>query len=296
MEDVIRTAVADTLKTLGLPEVDFGVEHPGELAHGDFACNVALIAAKAAGQAPRGLAEQLAGALAGQIEYVDRIEVAGPGFINFYLSRDFFTAELLRIKQQADDWGSDTTETGSVIAVEYTDPNPFKEFHIGHLFTNTIGESIARLASIQGATVKRINYQGDVGLHVAHALYGMQQLGLTIETGFTAKELGKAYVVGAAAYKNDETAQIAIRAINKKVYDRSDEQLNALYDAGRTVSLDYFETIYTKIGTTFDEYFFESVMAPIGKDLVLGRPDIFPESDGARIFEVKNTACIHACF
>ena len=284
MEDVIRTAVADTLKILGLPEVDFGVEHPGELARGDFACNVALIAAKAAGQAPRGLAEQLAGALAGQIEYVDRIEVAGPGFINFYLSRDFFTAELLRIKLQADVWGSDTTETGNVIAVEYTDPNPFKEFHIGHLFTNTIGESIARLASMQGATVKRINYQGDVGLHVAHALYGMQQLGLTIETGFTAKELGKAYVVGAAAYKNDETAQTAIRAINKKVYDRSDEQLNALYDAGRTVSLDYFETIYTKIGTTFDEYFFESVMAPIGKDLVLGRPDIFPESDGARIF------------
>ncbi|MEZ4195010.1 MAG: arginine--tRNA ligase [Candidatus Paceibacterota bacterium] len=63
--------------------------------------------------------------------------------------------------------------------VEYTDPNPFKEFHIGHLFTNAVGESIARLFMMQGADTKRINYQGDVGLHVAHAVWGMQKLGIS---------------------------------------------------------------------------------------------------------------------
>lgn len=169
--------------------------------------------------------------------------------------------------------------------MEYTDPNPFKEFHIGHLFTNAVGESIARLFMMNGADTKRVNYQGDVGLHVAHALWGMRQLQLTPEGNFTAKDLGKAYALGATAYKIDEGAAGDIREINKKVYSREDETLNALYDAGRSVSLAYFETIYTLVDTKFDEYFFESVAGPKGKELVLNNPNIFPESDGARIFD-----------
>lgn len=285
MEDVIRMAVDDALVTLGLSGVSFTIEHPAELIHGDFACNVALVAAKSALVPPRELAEKIAALLTGQIEYVERITIAGPGFLNFNFARDFYTAELTRIQLLGQTWGSNNTESGQKIVVEYTDPNPFKEFHIGHLFTNTVGESIARIGEMQGADIKRVNYQGDVGLHVAHALYGIEQLGYTELNTLTAKDLGRAYAYGATAYKNDEGAQVAIRAINKNVYERSDTAINALYDAGRNVSLAYFETIYAKIGTRFDEYFFESEMAPIGKALVLAHPDIFPESDGARIFK-----------
>ena len=285
MEDVIRTAVMDALATLGILEVDFSVEHPGELAHGDYACNVALVAAKVAGIAPRTLAEQIVAVLADQIEYVEKIEIAGPGFINFYFARDFYTAELLRAHALGAEWGKNDSEAGQKIMVEYTDPNPFKEFHIGHLFTNTVGESIARLGLMQGADIKRVNYQGDVGLHVACAVYGMQQLGLTTESVLTTKELGAAYVLGAAANKGDETAQAAIRVINKKIYERSDEAVNVLYDAGRTASLVYFETVYTIIGTTFDEYFFESEMATAAIQIVLGHPEVFPVSEGAHIFQ-----------
>ena len=138
---------------------------------------------------------------------------------------------------------------------------------------------------MNGANTKRVNYQGDVGLHVAHSLWGMLKLNITADSKFTAKDLGKAYALGATTYKTDEAAAIEIREINKKVYHRGDEDINALYDAGRKVSLEYFETIYALVDTQFDEYFFESEAGPRGKELVLNNPDIFPPSDGARIFD-----------
>ncbi len=285
MEDVIRTAVTEALETLGLPPSDFVIEHPNELTHGDYACNVALVASKSVGQSPRVIAEQIVQKLAGQIEYVEKIEIAGPGFINFYFTRDFFVAETNRIINLGENWGRNDSWADKKVVVEYTDPNPFKEFHIGHLFTNAVGESIARLFMMAGADVRRVCYQGDVGLHVAHAMWGMQKLGMSPESDFTAKDLGRAYATGATAYKDDETAKVAITALNKVIYERTDETVNALYDAGKAVSLTYFESVYKLVDTQFSEYFFESEGAAMGKDLVLGNPEIFPESDGAHIFE-----------
>lgn len=286
MKEVIEIAIREVCKELGLPEVSFVVEHPAEISHGDYACNVALVLSKQVGKAPRAVAEELLVALDGQIEYVDRLEIAGPGFINFYLAPEFFVSELARIHELGDAWGKNTDWAGKKVLVEYTDPNPFKEFHIGHLFTNAVGESIARLFIMQGADTKCINYQGDVGLHVAHAVWGMQKLGLSPESALSSRELGKAYALGATAYKNEEgEAQTEIKTINKKIYERSDEDINALYDAGRKVSLEYFETVYKTLGTKFDEYFFESETGPIGKKLVLENPEVFVESDGAHVFK-----------
>ena len=284
MENVLREAISDTLNELGLEATDFAIEHPSGLVHGDYATNVAMVVAKSAGKAPRELAEQILAALEGQIEYVEKIEVAGPGFINFHLSREFFTSEINRARKEGEHWGATDTYEGQTVFVEYTDPNPFKEFHVGHLFTNTVGESIARLFMAAGANVKRLNYQGDVGMHVASAIYGMQKNGLNASSDFSAKELGKAYATGATALKEDKTAAEEIKKINKAIYERSEEEINVLYDKGRQVSLDYFETIYEKLGTEFDHYFFESEAAPKGKELVLNHPEVFVESDGARVF------------
>lgn len=285
MKEVIVTAIEDVLSELGLSDVDFVVDHPSELAHGDYATNVSMVAGKAAGKAPRQFAEQIAAALEGQIEYVDRIEVAGPGFINFHLARDFFAKEVFRATEAGESWGQNDNWSGKTVLVEYTDPNPFKEFHIGHLFTNAVGESIARLFMAQGADVKRVNYQGDVGLHVACAIYGMKNIGLNADQDFTPKELGKAYALGATANKESEAAAAEIKLINKAIYERSDAEINTLYDKGRRISLDYFETIYHTVDTKFDHYFFESEAAPVGKELVLNHPEVFPESEGARVFK-----------
>lgn len=285
MKEVIQEAINDVLEELGFSGADFTVEHPAELSHGDFATNVAMAVANAAGQNPRQLADTITEKLQGQIEYVDKIEVAGPGFINFHLSRDFFVQELGRVAVEGEKWGQNDNWKDKVVLVEYTDPNPFKEFHIGHLFTNAVGESIARLFMAQGADVRRVNYQGDVGLHVACAIYGMKILGLNPRMELTATQLGKAYALGATANKENEQAALEIKIINKAVYERSDEEINALYDKGRQVSLDYFETIYQMVDTKFDHYFFESEAAPHGKELVMKHPEVFPESEGARVFK-----------
>ncbi len=286
MQEAIHNAITESLKMLGIEDVSFVVDHPTDThTDADYFSNVALAAAKVAGANPREIAEKIVESLNGAIEQVTEIEVAGPGFINFKVHRDFFATKIAEALEAGDVWGRGESWNGKKVLVEYTDPNPFKEFHIGHLFTNAVGESIARLFMMNGADTKRINYQGDVGLHVANALWGMQELGLAAGSDFTAKDLGKAYALGATAYKEDEAVATTIREINKKVYERSDESINALYDAGRTISLEYFETIYGLLGTSFDEYFFESEAGPKGKELVLANPEVFTESDGARIFD-----------
>lgn len=283
MESVIRVALSDALAALGI-DIDYTIEHPADRVHGDYASNVALMAAKVMGTTPREVAEQLRTALAESIEYVDRIDIAGPGFLNFYLSRDFFTNEVMRASSLGEAWGTHRTWEGKRVVVEYTDPNPFKEFHIGHMFTNTVGESIARLFMAAGADVRRVNYQGDVGLHVAHAIFGMRALGIGSLGVCTSRELGRAYAHGARAYKEDEQAKEEIRRINQALYARNDAGINELYDLGRKTSLAYFEEVYRMLGTHFDEYFFESDASPRGAALVLDHPDIFKESDGAHVF------------
>lgn len=286
MKESIRAAITDALKTLGIDGVDFVVDFPTDKTSGaDYFSNVAMVAAGKAGKAPRLIAEQLVAAL-GSVANVDSVEVAGPGFLNFILSRNMFTDTLNTVLENETVWGQNDSWNGKKVVVEYTDPNPFKEFHIGHLFTNAVGESIARLFMMNGADTKRVNYQGDVGLHVAHAIYGMKHYKISSEQVITAKDLGRAYAFGATEYKKEDEAVVtAVRDINKKIYSREDEEINILYDAGRAASLRYFETIYSLVGTEFSEYFFESEAGPRGKELVLTNPEIFPESDGARIYD-----------
>lgn len=179
--------------------------------------------------------------------------------------------------------------------LEFTDPNPFKEFHIGHLYTNIIGESLSRLLSAAGAQVKRANYQGDVGLHVAKAVYGMQQKlraeGLELSEvekktlKDRAKFLGESYALGARVYEEDPIGKEAIIALNKQIYAK-DPEVWELYHKGRQWSLEYFELIYARLGTKFDYYYFESEVGEFGMQLVKEylAKGVFVESQGAVIF------------
>src|SRR3989344_4024461 len=103
--------------------------------------------------APRSVAEEM-GATNGTVDGVSKIVFAEAGFINFYLTPAVLAENLE--KARADDmWGANDNLAGKKMMVEYTDPNPFKEFHIGHLMSNAIGESISRLLQFSGAEVKR---------------------------------------------------------------------------------------------------------------------------------------------
>ncbi|MBI2100963.1 MAG: arginine--tRNA ligase [Candidatus Vogelbacteria bacterium] len=252
-----------------------------ELARGDYATAWPLKAARQLGQSPLVLARSLAAKLeTARPAFVRRLEAVPPGFVNVWLTTVFFRQNLEQIIKTSADYGRGNLYAGQKVLVEYTDPNPFKEFHIGHLMSNTIGEALSRLIEWQGAEVKRACYQGDVGLHAAKAIYGKSKV-----KGQKAEAWGQAYVLGAQAYDNDETAKQEIIKLNRKIYDRSDPATNRLYDQGRQASLDYFETIYRQLGTKFDFYFFESASGPIGKKIVeenLGR--VFEKSAEAVVF------------
>jgi len=287
IQSIQKLQAKDVWADFDVPEVE--VSYPPNEKMGDYTTNIALTLASKLKKNPMEIAQELAPYLEnGDFE---KVEAVSPGYINFFMSKSVFRDTLRDILAQGDDFGKGAQYAGEKIMVEYTDPNPFKVFHIGHLMTNIIGESLARLYEYNGAEVKRAVYQGDVGMHVAKSLWGVMRLKNTMpDVSATPEEyasfLGEAYVMGSNAYKDDDAAQQEIREINKKVYDRSDSQLNELYDIGRKKSLEYFEHIYKKLGTAFDYYFFESQTAPIGKALVLENipKDVFKESEGAVIF------------
>ncbi len=285
---IIEEAIRQAQNKLELPEVDFVVEHPKDEGHGDYSCNVAMVLAKKLGKNPR----EVAGAIMAQchsatelMAVVEKIEVAGAGFINFYLKTECLVANVAEINKLRAEYGRNKALVGRKVMVEYTDPNPFKEFHIGHLMSNTIGEAIARLKTVEGAEVRRANYQGDVGLHVAKSIWGMQQKLATEKLNLEEmkdweltkrqKWMGAAYAYGATKYEEDPTsssttlgARAEINALNKIIYDGSDPKIVELYQLGRAWSLEYFETIYARLGTRFDDYFFESESGKVGLRVV----------------------------
>lgn len=265
------------------------LEHPADLKNGDYSTGIALQYAKQAGMTSRDFAERIVSEL-GNVPGVAKIEVAGAGFINFYLAPAAL-ASAIDTARTEDMWGSNATLAGKKIMIEYTDPNPFKEFHIGHLMSNAIGESISRLLQFSGAEVKRANYQGDVGPHVAKAIYGMMD---SVDEDFPQEHasvkdkatfLGEAYTLGATAYEADPDAKTRIDEINQSIYDDSDAEIRKLYDKGKRWSLEHFEEIYQILGTKFDYYFFESETARKGIKIVRAHPDVFEESDGAIVYK-----------
>lgn len=294
MQQEIKNLIKDALQNLEIEVSDFVLEHPEDLKNGDYSTNVALAIAKGIKKNPKVLAEEIVFEInrLNVDKNIEKVEVAGNGFINFYLSRKFFANSIEEILNKADNFGKNDLLSGKKIMVEYTDPNPFKPIHIGHLMTNAIGESIARILEHSGGDIYRANYQGDLGLHIAKSIYGLLKDTSLQDKGGThndqAKNIGKAYVLGAGVYETDENVKKEIDEINKKIYARSDDEINKIYDWGFKATMEAFEDLYKILGTEFKFYFLESVMAPIGEEIVRANMgEIFEESDGAIVFKAE---------
>jgi arginyl-tRNA synthetase len=314
---ILEESIKGSLKKMGIRRDDVVIEIPNDSSHGDYSSNIAMQISKELGKNPRETAEEIISGLE-NTEYVERVEIAGPGFINFYVSDKYLTDVLREIKEGEDKYGEEKTLKGKKIIVEYTDANPFKILHIGHLYDNTIGESLARLLEASGADVKRACYQGDVGLHVAKCLWGLEKILVNDKKSFEelskeslanrVKYLGDAYMYGYEYYdtKKDSKTIKEIEKLNRYIFsfylkmpeeDFSElEQcsIKEVYKETRKWCLDYFDTIYKRVGTKFDRLYFESEVGEKGLGIVkenIGK--VFEEDDGAVIYRGDPNKGLH---
>lgn len=357
MKDQLQKLFQDILCDLGVTDVVPEVTMSADAKHGEYTTNIAMRLSKQLKKPPMEIALQVKEVLNKQKEVrrykssyqkidkvdqknagkkgkndklqdmddvlstIDHIEIAPPGFINVFLTEAILSSRVVQVLKDAERYGIGSQPATKRVTVEFTDPNPFKEFHIGHLYSNSVGESVSRLLESQGNTVRRVCYQGDVGMHVAKALYGLlhaddiinkmkslEQRTLTEKAQF----LGAAYASGAKAFEEDKAATEEMKELNKLGFvaaqamwerkkkqkpvvdyrkgDAIDEkklsQVVQFYETGRAWSMAYFETIYARLGTAFAGYYFESAVGERGVTIVRDhmKDGVFEESDGAIVY------------
>jgi arginyl-tRNA synthetase len=258
---------------------------------GDYSTNIAMQLAPKLGKNPREIAGQIKDALNNDAA-ISSVEIAGPGFINIFLTDTALQKNWsLRAPQIYKD---------KVVIAEYSDPNAFKALHAGHLYTTLVGNAISNIIEEAGAKIFRLNYGGDVGLHVARAMWGIiHYLGgeypeklNEIKESKRPEWISKRYVEGTSAYEADDEAKNQIIDINKKIYalfENNDKNSDfaQIYWTCRDWSYEGFKKLYNDLNVKpFDEFIPESTVTPLGIKTVqdgLSR-GVFEKSDGAVIY------------
>lgn len=266
----IKNGLKNVIKKVYRIDFDADLSPAPENINADYSSNAPLKLAKGLRQAPYEIAEEIKNELEKLMNKTNQsaiqITVSQPGFINFALADRFLTDSLTELSQGSiKDAGFDSYKKKTVIC-EFSDPNPFKVLHVGHLYTSIVGDSIGKLFEYAGAKVIRANYGGDVGLHVAKTMYALQQKN---PKNLKIDDIAKCYIEGTAAYEEDESAKLEITRLNKEIYKINSEKLHDsmlanLYWQGRELSYDYFSEFYDSIGVKFDKYYPESTVANLG--------------------------------
>ncbi|MBR3204646.1 arginine--tRNA ligase [Candidatus Saccharibacteria bacterium] len=328
--DEVKILIQKAIKDVFGFEKEVVVVPAPETAGADFATNVAMTLAKEVKMAPREVAEKIVESVerefsgeeientikreesregnektGGTGEFDEllgmKIQIAGPGFLNFALPERYFKEKIERFSGEEEEFRrivSGDKYKDKVIVTEFSDPNPFKVLHIGHFYTSVVGDSISKLFEQFGAKVIRTNFGGDVGLHVGKTIYALSQKEDAIKLAGDVQEIGKCYVEGTKAYEEDEEAKNKIVQINAKVYEfaklgrdnleklnNEDRKLAEIYWTGREASYKYFMDFYKRIGIKFDKYYPESSVSERGMVEVRSHiPEVYEESDGAVVF------------
>ncbi|MBR3115879.1 arginine--tRNA ligase [Candidatus Saccharibacteria bacterium] len=308
MQD-IKTVLKKVIHDLYGLDSDPDVAPSPDNIDADYSSNAPLKLAKSLHKSPIEIAEELATELGGFVSIRDdgserrskprddgreqggeqNLSISRPGFLNFTLSDDYLKTQIDESTSDFDKSVSSDEFADKTVVCEFSDPNPFKVLHVGHLYTSIVGDSIARLFEYAGAKVIRANFGGDVGLHVAKTLYALRQKN---PTELTIDDIAKCYVEGTAAYEDDESAHKEITKLNKEIYEINskglhDSDLAELYWKGRELSYEYFDQFYASIGVHFDKYYPESTVADLGLAKVKEQLEkgVYEYSDGAVIFD-----------
>lgn len=285
------TSIKQALIDIG-EGVSFSLTQPELPTHGDYSSNLAFALAKKKGVSVNACAEELTSKLSLSLSsIIDHVEIAGPGFINFFLIDSVRTKVVDDIARQ----GVRVASRQQKVLVEYTDPNCFKVFHIGHVMANTVGEAISRLYETQGFDVVRVCYPSDIGRNVAMGVWGViQKENEKPNENASMQEkiafLGSCYAYANTEFETNEEAKRQIIEVNKAIYSRSDEKIVRTYEEGRALSLLYFDSLYKKLGTSFDAFIYESEVSDEGSRIVKEylKHGLFEVSEGAVVYKGEN--------
>jgi arginyl-tRNA synthetase len=250
MKDTIRHLIQQALTRLtaegvlpeGLSPV-IQVENTKDKSNGDFASNIAMMLAKPAAMKPRELAEKLVAALPADAQ-VSKVEIAGPGFLNFFQNSD---ALAQRLEAALADARLGVRKAGPAqrVVIDLSAPNLAKEMHVGHLRSTIIGDGVARVLEFLGDTVIRQNHVGDWGTQFGMLLAYMQEQPVDSEAGLT--DLEGFY--RAAKKRFDESSEFADRARQLVVQlQAGDADCLRLWHRFNDISLSHCQALYDRLG------------------------------------------------
>lgn len=269
------------------------LEHPQEYSHGDYSTNIAMVLAKQVSQNPRELAEKIvAEILEKKPNEILKIEVAGPGFINFYLASEFFVLQTKEILKAGKKFGSSKIGKGKKIVVEYSSPNIAKPFTIGHLRSTVIGAAIANISEFLGYKVYKDNHLGDWGTQFGKLIVAIKRWS-TIEQIKKAKspikDLVALYVKFHDEAEKDKNLEDEARDWFTKL-EQGNKEAKKIWELCVKLSMKEFEKIYKRLGVKFDtaygESFFEDKMKEVVEDVK--KLGIAKESEGAYLVFFEN--------
>ena len=261
---------------------------------GDYQTNFAMTASKIFRQAPKMIAEALIAAIP-ENDLTEKIEVAGPGFINIFLKKEAL-AEAVQ-KTFSEKWDFSHINTEGTVVIDYSSPNIAKPMHVGHLRTTIIGDSIKRIMKFIGYNVIADNHLGDWGTQFGKLIIGWNRwLDKENFEKDPISELERIYIkFGDEAEKDPDLEELA-RVELKKVQD-GDEKNMALWKKFVDITLAECKKIYEYLGVEFDTYYGESFYHPIMPKVIdeLVEKGLAVESEGALVVFFDEKENLHPC-
>lgn len=290
LKQAVIDAVSTAVKSGELPEADmpqFIIEKPSDKKNGDFSSNIAMAGARAYHMAPRAIAETIVKNLDLKNTFIEKTEIAGPGFINFYFSDKYYNEILRDIVKSGDNYGRSDFGEGKKILVEFVSANPTGPMHIGNARGGAIGDCLASVLDAAGYYVQREFYVNDAGNQIEKFATSLEVRYLNL--------CGQNIEMPEDAYHGED---ITVHA--KNFYDingdkfadtSSDERRKALVDYALPLNIQGLENDLKKYRIVYDKWFKESTLHNDGSVKkvidVLKEKGVTYEQDGALWFKAS---------
>ncbi len=263
MSEALRAELMRVASRLGADGIDFVLERPRDAGHGDLATNLAMVLAKRERANPRKTAERVLQEIHLPPDLIEKTEIAGPGFINFWLAGDQLAAVHQRVLTEGASYGRSSAGQGLAVNVEFVSANPTGPLHVGHGRQAALGDAIAALLDWNGFRVTREFYYNDAGMQIANLAASVQAR--VREAG------GEPVVLPEGGYHGDYIREIAATYRREFPDDPRADDLDqvrrlAIRELRQEQDLDL-----KALGVTFDVYYLESSLYDEGKvDAVVG--------------------------